>query len=258
MSAQVVFVHGMFMTPSCWDGWVERWAQRGFQCTAPAWPMRQRSVAELRAAHPDPALGALTLDRIVESYEAAIQALPTPPVIIGHSMGGLITQILLGRGLGVAGVAIDSAPPKGVFTASWSFLKSNWPMVSPFAKKDVPHLLSFEQFHYAFAHVLPEAEVRAVYDAHVVPESRNVPASSLGQIGTVDFEKPRAPLLLVAGELDHIIPAKLNRKNQAAYRPSAGVTDFREFPGRTHYILAQQGWEEVSDFVQEWVGEKLA
>lgn len=247
-----VFIHGMFMTPSCWQGWVDRFTTGGSTCVAPAWPGRDRSIAELRAAHPDPVLGKLSLEDVVASYDAVVRALPEPPVLIGHSMGGLVVQILLARGLGAAGIAIDSAPPKGVSALSWSFIRSNWPVITPFASKHQPVYLTFEQFRYAFVHTLSPEEQRATYDAHVVPESRLVGHGPLSKAGSVDFKAQRKPLLLIAGSEDHIIPAKLNRANLAAYAGSPSVTEFKEFEGRTHGLLAQAGWEEVADYALTW------
>ena len=158
----VVFIHGMFMTPRCWDAWKQRFEQQGFKVLAPAWPLHDGEPAALRARHPDAALGRLTLAEVVDSYAKLIATLDEKPILIGHSMGGLVVQLLLQRGLAAAAVAIDSAPPKGVLSLKWSFLKSNWPVVSPFAKKDQPFLPSVEQFRYAFAHLLSPEAVRAI------------------------------------------------------------------------------------------------
>lgn len=249
----IVFVHGMFMTPLCWEHWLIRFQGKGFRCLAPAWPGRDKSVEALRASHPDKELGRLTLTQVVEHTAGIIAALDEKPVVIGHSMGGLVTQILLQRGLAVAGVAIDSAPPGGVFTFKWSFLKANWPMISPFVSRYAPRQMPFEDFQYAFVNTLPLALQSAAYDRYVVPESRMVPRDSLGAIGKIDFKKPHPPLLLTAGSDDNIIPASLNRTNHAKYRRSASVTDFKEFKGRTHFIIGQDGWEEVADYVLDWL-----
>lgn len=254
-SSTIVFIHGMFMTPKCWDGWKQRFAAQGFQVLAPAWPLHDDEPASLRARQPDPALGKLTLDEVVDHYAKLIASLPEKPILIGHSMGGLIVQILVARGLAVAGVAIDSAPPKGVLTLKWSFLKSNWPVVSPFAKKDQPFLPSLEQFHYAFANTLSPEELKQAYESEVVPESRRVGNGSTSAIAKIDFTAEHAPLLFVAGGADHIIPASLNWKNYQKYARSKGTTEFHEFPGRAHYTLAQKGWEEVADYVLGWLRE---
>lgn len=255
MGATVVFVHGMYVTPRCWEKWEPHFRARGYETVAPAWPEHDAPVEEMVRRHPDPRLGALTLAQVVDHFKKVIAGLPTKPFLVGHSMGGLIVQKLLGEGLGAAGVAIDSAPPKGVISLKWSFLKANWPHVSPFGKADEPVRLTFEQFSYAFLNGLPsEAERRAAYDGYAVPESRRVGKGPTTGDGAVDFARARPPLLLIAGERDHIIPPSLNRANASRYPASAGTTDFKEFSGRTHWIIAEEGWQEVADHALAWLG----
>jgi pimeloyl-ACP methyl ester carboxylesterase len=249
----VVFIHGMFMTSLCWEDWLEVFESSGRSVTAFEWPHREAPVAELRARHPDPDLGRLTLSRIVHDHATRIQAMPAPPVLVGHSMGGLIVQLLVDQGLGAAGVAIDSAPPLGVISPRWSFLKSNWPMISPFASAREPHLLSVEEFRYAFANTLPADQQEAIYERYIVPESRRVPRESLTSVGRVDFAKEHVPLLLVAGGADHIIPASLNRANARRYRAPGSVTDFRLWEGRDHVTILEPGWRDVAAYVLEWL-----
>jgi pimeloyl-ACP methyl ester carboxylesterase len=249
----VVFVHGMFMTSACWQGWQERFTAAGHTCLAPAWPGRDRPVAELRQRHPDPELGRLDLPTIVAHYEAVIRGLPEQPILVGHSQGGLIVQLLLQRGLGRAGVAIDSAPPRGVFVLSLPFLTSNWPLINPLIPGTRPYFMPFEHFQSTFVHTLSLAEQRAVYDSQVVPDSRLVGRAAFTSAAAVDFGRPRPPLLLIAGTEDRIIPAALNRANLRRYLSSAGVTDYQEFPGRTHYIIGQPGWQDVADYALDWI-----
>ncbi|HUS67440.1 MAG TPA: alpha/beta hydrolase [Kofleriaceae bacterium] len=251
----VVFIHGMFMTPTCWSGWVQRFRERGLRALAPAWPLHDAPPQALRDKHPDPALGKLTLDEVVAEMVRTVEALDEKPILIGHSMGGLVVQLLLQKQLGVAGVAIDSAPPKGVISFKWSFIKSNWPVVSPFANKDQPYLLTPSDFRYAFAHTLPPDELKATYDREVVPESRRVGNGPTTAVAKIDFTAARPPLLFVAGELDRIIPASLNASNHKKYAASAGITEIRQFPGRTHYTLGQEGWESIADFVLDWTAQ---
>ena len=249
----IVFIHGMYMTPLCWEKWVPHCQAQGYRCLAPAWPGRDNPPEVLRKNHPDLQLGQLTFGRVLEHFAGSIATLDERPVIIGHSMGGLIVQLLLQRDLAAAGVAIDSAPPMGVFTAKWSFLRSNWPHITPFVSQSSPIEMTFERFQYAFVNTLSLAEQRAAYERYVVPESRRVPRGSL--TARVDSKKPHPPLLLVAGSADNIIPASLNRSNVAKYRGSPSVTDFKEFAGRTHFIIGQDGWEEVADHVLAWLKE---
>lgn len=250
----VVFIHGMYMTPLCWEQWAERFQVRGYNTLAPAWPGRDRSVKELQT--PDASLGKLNLADILEHMEKVIQALDEKPILIGHSMGGLAAQLLLNHGLGSAAIAIDSAPPAGVFTTESSFLKSNWGHITPFADPNSPVVMTFERFQYAFVNGMELSEQRAAFEKYVVPESRAIPRQSLTSVGKVDFKKEHAPLLLIAGGIDNIIPAALNRTNYEKYKASSSVTDFKEFPGRNHFLLGQKNWEEIADHCMDWIANK--
>jgi len=253
-SKTVVFVHGMYMTPLCWEHWVEYYQAHGYTCLAPAWPGRDQPVDTLRKLHPDPRLGALTLSAVLESVANTVKALDEKPILVGHSMGGLVVQSLLQRDLAEAGVTIDSAPPMGVLSLKWAFLKSNWPHVDPFVPQDHPIEMTFKRFQYTFVNTLPLAEQQAAYERYVVPESRRVPRESLR--AKVDFKKPHPPLLLIAGGADHLIPASLNRANWAKYKRSPSVTDFKEFAGRAHFTIGQKGWEEVAGFTLAWLNQQ--
>lgn len=253
-SKTIVFVHGMYMNPLCWEQWVDYYQAKGYKCLAPAWPGRDQPIDMLRKHHPDPQLGKLTLSSVLEHVTATIKALDEKPILIGHSMGGLVVQLLLQREIAAAGVAISSAPPMGVFTTKLAFLKSNWPHITPFTALSVPIQMTFERFQYTFVNTLPLAEQQAAFERYVVPESRRVPRESL--TAKVDFKKQHAPLLVVAGSTDNLIPASLNKTNYDKYKQSSSTTDFKEFAGRTHFIVGQKGWEEVADYVFAWLNDK--
>jgi esterase/lipase len=153
---------------------------------------------------------------------------------------------------GVAGICIDPAPPKGLFSAKWSFLKANLPTINPLKGNSV-FLPDIKWFQYAFCNTMTLEQTEIEYTRFVVPESRNIPRSSTKNDGIVDFKKPHNPILIIAGEQDNIIPSSLNKKNFEAYKDKNSRTDFREFAGRTHYICGQQNWEEVASFIKEWI-----
>jgi len=255
-SKTIVFVHGMFVTPLCWEQWLNYYQAKGYKCIAPAWPGRDKPIEVLRKNHPDPQLGRLTLAEVIAHHVRILQGLDEKPILIGHSMGGLMTQILLQRDLAAAGVAIDSGPPLGVLTTKWSFFKVNWPVINPFVSATEPYYMPFEAFQYAFVNTLSLEEQRAAYDKHAVPESRKVGRGALSNLAKVNFKQVRAPLLLIAGSADNIIPPSLNRTNYEKYKASPSVTGFKEFPGRTHFIIGQNGWEEVADYALAWLKEK--
>jgi pimeloyl-ACP methyl ester carboxylesterase len=183
----IVFIHGMYMTPLCWEQWVDYFHTKGYKCLAPAWPGRDLPIDTLCKNHPDPELGKLTLSRVLEHFTETIQKQDEKPILIGHSMGGLAVQVLLQKYLAAAGIAIDSAPPMGVLTTKWPFLKSNWPHITPFVSQSSPIQMTFERFQFTFVNTLPMADQRAAYERYVVPESRRVPGESLTT--KIDFKK---------------------------------------------------------------------
>jgi pimeloyl-ACP methyl ester carboxylesterase len=253
----IVLVHGLWMTPLSWEKWVERYEDLGFRVIAPAWPGLEGGVDAIRR-DPSPLAG-LGITEIVDHYEKVVRALDKPPIIMGHSFGGTFVQLLLDRGLGVAGVAIDSGPVKGVLRLPLSSLRSARPVLGNPANRRRAVPLTPEQFHYAFTNTLTAQESRQAYDRYHVPGSGRVLfqgafANFTRHAATeVDFAREgRAPLLFIAGGDDHIVPPALNKENVRRYRKSASVTDYVEFPDRSHFIVGQPGWEEVADHALRW------
>nr|WP_279389070.1 alpha/beta hydrolase [Hymenobacter gummosus] len=196
----------------------------------------------------------MRLSQLVDHFAGIVGALPEKPVLIGHSYGGLLTQLLVQRGLAAAGVAIDSVPPQGVFTFKWSFYRATWGPLGFFTDVNKPFMMSLRQWQYAFVNGMPLDEQRAAYEQLTIPESKRISRDGLTRAARVDFSRPHVPLLLVAGAVDHIMPAALNRSNYRRYARYAGsVTDFKEFAGRNHFILGQPGWQEVADYVLSWL-----
>jgi pimeloyl-ACP methyl ester carboxylesterase len=250
---KIVFIHGMFVTNRCWNEWMEYFTRCGFECVAPAWPLKDFSPSELRAKHPDfDGEGKMKLADIVLFFEKHISQMKGNTILIGHSLGGLIVQILLSKGLGSAGVAIDSAPPKGVLTTKLSFLKSNWPVLNPFSPRAMPLLLTKNQFQYAFAYHLNGSLLDHAYEG-VVPQSKLVGLGALTNVAKIDFTKKKAPLLFIAGERDNIIPATLNKSNYRKYARNNSRTDFKIFPRRTHYLINDDGWQAIADYILNWL-----
>jgi pimeloyl-ACP methyl ester carboxylesterase len=259
----ILLIPGLWMAPNSWGLFRGLYEKEGYRVLAPAWPHMHGSVEDIRR---DPVeLGGMGLGEIADYYAEMIDELEEAPILIGHSMGGLIVQMLLSRGLGGVGIAIDSATPKGIYRLPWSTLKANRRILSNPLNYWRPVTLTFGQFRYAFAHVMPEREARAAYEAYVVPG----PGRPIFQVATgnfnpwaanrVNFRKhDRAPLLLIAGEKDRLVPAVLTRSNFHLYRHSTALTAFKEFPGRSHLLIAQVGWEEVAEYALTWAVNALA
>ena len=250
----VVFIHGAWVTPACWDNFIDSFTKRGYECIAPAWPRKDQSIEKLRA---DPSrLAGLGVQEIVDRYDGIIRDQPEPPMLVGHSFGGMFVQMLLDRGLGAAGVAIDSAPPRGVVATELSVFRANLPvLMQPGARKGVVRM-TYPQFRYGFANMLTEADAQNAYERHVVPETGRIFFQvALGAKAVkVDFgNATRKPLLMIAGEDDHVVAAGMNRSNFRKYAKSKARTDFKEFPGRCHWLIEQKGWEQVADFSATWL-----
>lgn len=254
----VVFIHGNFVSRHSWQPWINRFEAKGHRCHAIAYPGRDASPEELRRNPDAGLLGRLTLSEVIDHHVQEIRAQPEAPIIIGHSFGGLLTQLMLQRGLGAAAVAIDSVPPQGVITTSWSFIRSVWPAITPFVSTSKPYYMPFRHFQYAFANDLPLDEQKVAYDV-IVPESRRLARGGLSSAARIDFRRPHPPLLMIAGGKDNIMPASLNRANYKRYSKSKSVVDFKEFPSKAHYsVIGGPGWEDVADYALDWARAVVA
>jgi len=257
----IILIHGLWMTPRSWEHWIDRYESSGYRVLAPAYPGLEVEVEALRA-DPSP-IEALTVPGTVEHLEGVIRELETPPIIMGHSFGGVLTQILLDHGFGAAGVAIDSVPAEGVKVVPLSQIKATFPVLNNPAKRHRAVPFTAEQFHYAFTNTLSEEESAQVYERYHIPTPGSWVWGAIlanlmpGHQDTwVNFENnDRAPLLFIAGGEDHIMPASVNKSNAKRYGKSSALTEYKEFPGRSHYTVGQHGWEEVADHALTWAIE---
>jgi pimeloyl-ACP methyl ester carboxylesterase len=255
----IVLIHGMWMTPLSWEHWAERYRSQGHTVIAEAWPGLDREPEELRR-DPSP-LHNLGITDVVDHYDKLIRGLDSPPIVIGHSFGGLFTQLLSDRGLGAANVALGTAAPKGVLKLPLSTLRASWPALrNPFGKSnDVP--LTRKQFHWCFTNALSREASDAVYDRYYIPGSAR-PFFQAGYanfnpnaVTKVDFRNPnRPPLLLATGAEDRIGPPSVNEATWKKQRQAPSASDHKEYPGRCHYP-GQDGWEEVADYLLAWTTE---
>ncbi len=252
----IVLIHGLWMTPRSWKAWADRYESRGYTVLAPAWPGLD---VEVEALNRDPTpLTKLDVKTVVDHYDGIIRSLDAPPIIMGHSLGGTLVQLLLARGLGAAAVGVAPATVKGVLDLPLSTLRSSRPVLgNPFNRGNATGL-SAKQFHYAFGNTVSREESDAIYQRYHVPAanrvlfeiafanlSRNAPTA-------VDFANDaRPPMLFIAFEKDHVVPPKPIRHNVEKYSRSKAITAYKEFPGRPHFPGAP-GWEEVADYALAW------
>ena len=264
MSAEaqpIVLIHGMWMTPRSWDSWVDHYADRGYRAIAPGWP-GVKDPAETRR---DPsALKGLGIKKVMDYYEELIHGLGQKPVIIGHSFGGLFTQLLLDRGLGAAGVVIGTAAPKGILVLPPSTLRASFPALKNPFNRDGLCPLTKNQFRWRFTNTLSQEESDRIYEEHYIPGtnraffeaassnlSRNTPAA-------VDYENPaRGPLLLICGTEDRISPLPVNKKLVKLQSKNPSPTELKVYAGRPHFMAGLDGWEELADTALNWTLEHM-
>ncbi|GAB3586441.1 alpha/beta hydrolase [Hymenobacter daeguensis] len=253
VSPIIVFITGAVVTSASWDNWKAFFEKEGYTCYVPDWPHKAAPAAELRTHHPHSPIAQNGLADVLRVYADFIAQLPAKPIVIGHSFGGLLAQLLLQQDAVAAAVAIESAPPLGVVVANWSLVRSVLPMLGLFSSLKTTFLPTFKQWQQAIANGLPVADQQKYYDQLAAPESKKTIRGALGLGARVDFHRPHAPLLFLAGGADRLMPAALNRANHRRYRHPASVTDYQELPGRSHAMLGQSTWREDAAFVQRWL-----
>jgi pimeloyl-ACP methyl ester carboxylesterase len=253
----IVLIHGFWVTPRSWEHWAAHYEKRGYRVLTPAYPGFEVEVESLNADTTP--IEKVTVAQILDSLVTLVQGLDKPPVLIGHSAGGVFVQLLLDRGLGAAGVAINSAPTEGVAVVPLTQIKSAFPVLKSPANRHRAVGLTFDQWHYAFTNTFPEDESRALYERYAVPASGGIFWDSAlatlrpGHQDTyVDYHNDdRPPLLFVAGEKDHLMPPKVQRSNARHYKSNT-VTEVKEYPDRPHLLPAAPGWEQIADEALDW------
>jgi pimeloyl-ACP methyl ester carboxylesterase len=250
----IVLIPGLWMTALSWENWIKHYSDKGYYVIAANWPGMEGGIEQLRR---DPgSFASLGLKDVVGHYEQIIRELETPPIIIGHGFGGLVTQILLDRGWGAAGAGIASAPVKGIARLPLSVLKLAFSIIGK-SHSNKTASLTAEQFHRAFTNSLTETESLDAFKRYVVPAPYRVLLQTafanftLHTAATVNFRNDtRAPLLLIAGGKDRVTPSSLIKANFDLYRESRADTDYKEFPNQTHFSLLRE--TKVADYVLGW------
>jgi alpha-beta hydrolase superfamily lysophospholipase len=257
MTTPIVLIHGLWLTPRSWEGWKARFEQRGHEVLAPAWPHMEREVEALRR---DPSvMNGLGVTEVVDHYDRIIRGLDTPPVIMGHSFGGLITELLLDRGLGAAAVAISPAQVKGVLHLPPAQIRTVWPGLRNPANRNKTVPLTAKQFRFRFTNTMNDADAAAAYERYYVPGPGRVLFQAAfanvnpRAVTKVDFHKDdRPPLLVMGNDKDHTVPASVSREAAKRLAKSKAVVDYKEYAGRPHFTAGAPGWEAVADDALDW------
>jgi alpha-beta hydrolase superfamily lysophospholipase len=253
-----MLIHGAWLSSRSWENFADYFQKRGFAVSTPEWPRKQGDVEELRAQAEG--LKGLGIKEIVDHYEEQIRTLAEPPVLIGHSFGGLIVELLLDRGLGRGGVALSPAPPKGILVLPFSSLKAAAPALAHPSKWHGIVELTLEEFTYGFVNTFSPEDAAAAYERYAVPETGQIFYEAgfanfhLNPPTEVHFKNAeRAPLLIVGAEKDNTVPASLSQKQYEKYERSPAQTEYLEFEGRPHLLMAAEGWEEVAAAIDSWL-----
>ncbi|MEA2136417.1 MAG: hypothetical protein QOC68_4326 [Solirubrobacteraceae bacterium] len=256
--APVVFIHGLWLLPSSWDRWATVFEEAGFTALTPGWPDDPETVAEANA-HPEVFAGK-TVGQVADHYDEVIRGLDRKPAVVGHSFGGLLAQIIAGRGLASVSVAIDPAPFRGVLPLPISALKSAQPVLGNPANRNRAVPLTLKQFRFGWANAVSEDEAKELYETYSVP----APGAPLFQAASanfnpwteakVDSKNPeRGPLLIISGEKDHTVPWAIANASFKKQKQNEGVTEIVEIPNRGHALTIDSGWREVADKALEFV-----
>jgi non-heme chloroperoxidase len=254
----VVFIHGLWLLPNCWEAWAAAFEEAGYTALIPGWPDDPATVEEARA-RPEVFAGK-RIKQIADHYAEVVGRLAAKPAVIGHSFGGLLTQMIAGRGLAAVSVAISPAPFRGVLPVPTAALKSSSPVLRNPANRNRAVMLTYEQFRYAFANLVSEEEAKRLYDTYSVPGSgamifqaatANLNPWTEAQVDTKNPE--RGPLLIISTEHDHTVPWSIANASFKRQRRNASLTEIAKIPDRGHSLTIDSGWRDAADMALAFV-----
>ncbi|MCE3288835.1 MAG: hypothetical protein K0R83_847 [Caulobacter sp.] len=253
MSKTIVLIHGAWVTPASWAGFRQPFEAAGYMVHTPTWPLLDGfSPAEINAS-PPAGFGALTVGKVVDHLQRFIEGLPEQPILIGHSYGGLYTQLLLDRGVGVAGVALNPVLIGGIVPGPVT-LTAALPILARPGGWNRPYAFTRERWFRRFANGAPRALSDEAYDAFVIPAPGRIFYQAASWIGTwVDPACRTAPLLITEGGADRLVTPYLSRSAYRIQKGSPARTDYAAFAGMSHFLIAEPGWERVAETALRWI-----
>jgi pimeloyl-ACP methyl ester carboxylesterase len=249
----IVFITGTFLGNNCWQEWQYYFERNGYRCIAPAWPHKGDTPEVLRNRHPDFSIASNSLQTLIDFHASLIATLPGESIAIGHSLGGLIVQLLIQQGLIGAGVAIHSFPLPGVCQYNFSFLKELWKPVDLLSDMDQTYMMPFNKWQRTIANGMTYDQQKAYYYLYATPESKRVVRDVFSCMTNINLKDSHAPLLLTSGSQDKIVPSTVSHCNYKAYNDKNSITAFKEFKGHNHFVFSQSSLTEEADFISFWL-----
>ncbi|MCW4468868.1 alpha/beta hydrolase [Flavobacterium sp. MFBS3-15] len=250
----IIFITGAFLSHHVWDEWILWFKDRGYNCIAPAWPYKDDSAEKLRQRRPnDNELAGIRLHQLLDHYTTIIEKEPQKPIVIGHSLGGLVVQALVNKNAVAAGVAIHSIPPKDSLSFDWPSLTLVLKSLTLPGSSKQTYLIGMKEWNKSVANGMSADEQRDSYEKYAVPASRHVFSDFFTKAAKIDFKKQHPPLLFISGTEDKIIPFAANYSNYLKYDRYHSVTGHKKFVNRNHLVLVMEVWEEEAGYIADWL-----
>ncbi|MBS7254018.1 alpha/beta hydrolase [Flavobacterium branchiicola] len=244
-----MFITGAFVSHSCWEEWKDFFENKGYKTVAPPWPHKNESAEILRKEHPNSKIALINLESLLDYYTEIIEKLPEKPILIGHSYGGLLTQLLIQKELGSAGICINSIPPKGII--NFSFFKAIWKPLGFFTSAKKAFLISFQEWQNNFVNQMPFEEQKNSYEKFAIPESKLVLRDIFSKAAKINFKKKHNPLLFISGSGDTFTSSSLHYLNYKKYRNIHSITCYKEFKDNNHLVIVQENWQNIAVFIAD-------
>lgn len=249
----IMFITGAFISHVCWKEWIVFFENKGYKTVAPPWLHKNESAVDLRHAHPNSKIASIQLLDLLDYYTEIIDKLPEKPILIGHSYGALVTQLLIQRELGSVGVCINSIPPGNLVYFSFSFYKRVWDTSDFFGSTSKTYLMPFRKWQHYFANQLSFEQQKEKYETLLIPESKLIMRDIYSKLGKIDFKKKHNPLLFISGSEDAFTPVSLNYLNFKKYKNMHSITCYKEFYDLNHLGINLENWETIAEFIANWL-----
>lgn len=251
----IMFITGAFISHSYWEEWILFFENKGYKTVAPPWLHKNESATFLRKTHPNSKIASIHLNDLLDYYTEIIEKLPERPILIGHSYGGLVTQLLIQKGMGSAGICINSFPPGNLIRFNISFFKAIWNAYGIFTPINESYLMSFKEWQNTITSQILFDDQKETYEKLIIPESKLVIRDIFSKSAKIDFQKKHNPLLFIAGSSDAFVPPSLQYSNFKKYKNIDSITSYKEFQNSNHLVLKQENLESIEEYIANWLAK---